>query len=181
MQSRTTAASLTESRIRRILDLHDHLIRKTKKDAKKYLKVTRVPDVSQGETLEEVVAPQLARYFAGSNEDPVQFFKDRDRLLMIFQAIKAGGVGALVERYSRVASADLIRSGIEKMKARGLGNPAAAEEMLRQATGYAEKQVRQLESISDTEVLAVNNCMQEIEERLFPRLKKVLRKIDLGK
>src|SRR5439155_10238626 len=91
MHSRTTAASLTESRIRKILDLHDHLRQKTGKDAKKFLQIPRLPDLGQGETLEEVVAPQMARYFAGSNEDPVQ------------------------------------------------GNPAAAEEMLRQATGYAEK------------------------------------------
>ena len=125
--SRTTAASLTESRIRKILDLHDHLRQKTRKDAQKFLQIPRLPDLGQGETLEEVVGPQMARYFAGSNEDPVQ------------------------------------------------GNPAAAEEMLRQATGYAEKQVRQLETISDAEVLAVSNCMQEIEGRLLGRLKKIRR------
>ena len=138
MHSRTTAASLTESRIRKILDLHDHLRQKTRKDAK-------------------------------------QFFKDRDRLLMIFHAIKAGGVDTLIEGYTRAARGDLIRSGIEKLKTGGLGNPAAAEEMLRQATGYAEKQVRQLETIGDAEVLAVSNCLQEIEGRLFGRLKKIRR------
>jgi len=175
MHSRTTAASLTESRIRKILDLHDHLRQKTRKDAKKFLQIPRLPDRGQGETLEEVVAPQMARYFAGSNEDPVQFFKDRDRLLMIFHAIKAGGVDTLIERYTRAARGDLIRSGIEKLKTGGLGNPAAAEEMLRQATGYAEKQVRQLETIGDAEVLAVSNCMQEIEGRLLGRLKRIRR------
>ena len=69
----------------------------------------------------------------------------------------------------------MIRSGIEKLKAGGLGNPAAAEEMLRRATGYAEKQVRQLETIGDADVLAVGNCMQEIAGRLFGRLKKIRR------
>ena len=52
---------------------------------------------------------------------PVQFFKDRDRLLMISHAIKAGGVDTLIERYTRAARGDLIRSGIEKLKAGGLG------------------------------------------------------------
>jgi hypothetical protein len=180
MQNQRTAASLTEFRIRQILDLHDHLRRKTKKDAKKSLQVARLPDVSKAETLEDVVTPQMAKYFAGSNEDPVQFFRDRDRLLMIFHAIKAGGVDTLMERYSRAATGDLIRSGIEKMKAGGLGNPPAAEEMLQQATKYAEKQAGQLRTISDAEVRAVNNCMQEIEDRLFPRLKKMYTKSRSG-
>src|SRR5207302_9973825 len=61
MHSRTTAASLTESRIRKILDLHDHLRQKTRKDAQKFLQIPRLPDLGQGETLEEVVAPQMAR------------------------------------------------------------------------------------------------------------------------
>ncbi len=133
MHSRTTAASLTESRIRKILDLHDHLRQKTRKDAKKFLQIPRLPDRGQGETL------------------------------------------TLIERYTRAARGDLIRSGIEKLKTGGLGNPAAAEEMLRQATGYAEKQVRQLETIGDAEVLAVSNCMQEIEGRLLGRLKRIRR------
>jgi hypothetical protein len=180
MQNQRTAASLTESRIKQILDLHDQLRRMTKKDAKKFLQVTRLPDVSKAETLEEVVAPQMAKYFAGSKEDPVQFFKDRDRLLMIFHAIKAGGVGTLMERYSRAATGDLIRSGVEKIKAGGLGNPAAAEEMLQQATKYAEKQVRLLRTISDAEVRAVSNCMQEIEDRLFSRQEKPYTKARSG-
>lgn len=123
----------------------------------------------------------MTRYFAGWNEDPAQFFRDRHRLLMIFQAIKAGGVGTLTDRFSRAASGELIRSGIDRMKASGFGNPAAAEEMLQQASKNAEKQIAQLQTISDAELQAVHNCMQEIEQRLFPRLKKVLRKDDLGK
>lgn len=99
---------------------------------------------------------------------------------MIFHAIKGGGVGTLMERYSRAATGDLIRSGIEESKAGGLGNPPAAEEMLQQTTKYTEKQVRQLLTISDAEVRAVSNCMQEIEDRLFPRLRKLYSKARSG-
>jgi hypothetical protein len=173
-----TATPLTESRIRRILDLNDHLMRVTKKNRKKFLRVTRLPDVSKGETLEQVVAPQMTRYFAGWNEDPAQFFNDRDRLLMIFQAIQAGGVSTQIDRYSRQASGELIRSGIDRMKASGLPDPAAAEEMLRQGTRNAESQLVKLRTITDAEVQAVNDCMKEIVARLFPRLKKLLRKKD---
>ena len=172
MQDQSIATSLTESRIKRILELQPQLRRRTKKDAKKFLDVPHLPDISSGETLMDVVAPQMSKYFADWNEDPAQFFKDRSRMLMIFQAIKAGGVRTVMEKYSQLATGELLRSAVSSMKEKGLGNPAAVEEMLPQAIKNAENQVRQLQSVNPEEEEAVKNCMKEIEEVLFRRAKK---------
>ena len=91
---------------------------------------------------------------------------------MIFLAIKAGGVGALLEKYSQLATGELLRSAISNMKEKGFGSPAAVEQMLPQAIRNAEDQVRQLRSVNSEEEEAVKNCMKEIEKRLFGRHKK---------
>ena len=70
-----TVVSITESRIKRILELQPELRRRTKKDAKKFLDVPHLPDIGRGETLIDVLSPQLNKYFADLNEDPVRFFK----------------------------------------------------------------------------------------------------------
>ena len=169
MQNRNIAPSLTESRIKRILELEPELRQRTMKKAQRFLEVPRLPDLSRDETLIDVVAPQLSKYFADWNEDPTQFFKDRSRLLMIFQAIKAGGVHILIEMYSQLARGELLRSAISNMKENGFGNPAAVEEMLPQGIKNAENRVRQLQSVTPAEEEAVKNCMKEIEESLFRR------------
>jgi len=132
----------------------------------KFLEVPHLPDISGGETLVEVVAPQTSKYFAEWNEDPAQFFKDRSRMLMIFLAIKAGGVGALLEKYSQLATGELLKSAISNMKEKGFGSPAAVEQMLPQAIKNAKNQVRELRSVNPEEEEAVKNCMKEIDEKL---------------
>src|SRR5204862_283250 len=68
---------------------------------------------------------------------------------MIFHAIKAGGVDTLIERYTRAARGDLIRSGIEKLKAGGLGNPAAAAKEDPHMNCPSWLRIRRLETASD--------------------------------
>ena len=82
MPDQNTATPLTESRIRRILELQAELLRRTKKDKKKFLDVPNLPDIGKDETLFDGVAPQMGKHFADWNEDPAQFFKDRGRMLM---------------------------------------------------------------------------------------------------
>lgn len=171
MHDRETAASLTESRIRRILELEPMLRRRTKRDAKRFLDVPRLPDISRDETLVDVVAPQMSKYFAGWDEDPAQFFRDRSRMLMIFLAIKAGGVRTLVEKYNQLATGELLRSAISNMRKNGFGS-GAVERMLPQATKNAHIQVRQLQSIKPEEEESVKNCMKEIEEMISRRHRK---------
>ncbi|HXI91420.1 MAG TPA: hypothetical protein VNO24_15490 [Blastocatellia bacterium] len=165
-------SSLTESRIKRILELEPQLRQRTKKEAKRFLEVPRFPDISRDETLVDVVAPQMRKYFTDWNEDPAQFFKDRSRMLMIFLAIKAGGVQALIEKYGQLASGELLRSAINNMQEKGFGNPAAVEEMLPQAIENAENQIRQLQSVNPEEEEAVKNCMKEIEKSISSRGRK---------
>ena len=86
MRNQNTASSITESRIRRILELQPELRRRTKKDAKRFLDIPHLPDIGRVETIIDVVTPQMSKYFADLNEDPLQFFKDRSRMLMIFHA-----------------------------------------------------------------------------------------------
>jgi hypothetical protein len=172
MHDHETATSLTESRIRRILELEPLLRRKTKRDAKKFLDVPRSPDLSRGETLIDVVAPQMSKYFADCDEDPTQFFRDRSRMLMIFLAIQAGGVRTLVEKYSQFATGQLLKSAISHMRKNGFGSPAAVEGMLPRATENAANQVRQLQSIKPEEEESVKNCMKEIEEMISRRHRK---------
>ena len=167
-----TVVSITESRIKRILELQPELRRRTKKDAKKFLDVPHLPDIGRGETLIDVLSPQLNKYFADLNEDPVRFFKDRDRMLMIFHAIKAGGVHTLMEKYRQLATGELFRSAVSSMQVKGFGNPAAVEQMLPQAIKNAENQLRQLESVNPEEEEAVKNCMKEIETSLSRRGRK---------
>src|SRR5258706_154043 len=169
MQNQNMSTSLTESCIKRILELEPQLRQRTKKEAKRFLEVPRFPDISGGETLVDVVAPQMSKYFAEWNEDPAQFFKDRSRMLMIFLAIKAGGVAALLEKYSQLARGEFLKSAISNMKEKGFGSPAAVEQMLPQAIKNAENQVRELRSVNPEEEEAVKNCMKEIEERLLGR------------
>ena len=169
MQKQNAANLLTESRIKRILELSPELLRRTKRDAKRLLQVPRLPDIGNGETVIDVVSPQMARYFAGWTEDPAQFFKDRTRMLMIFLAIQAGGVHTLIEKYNQIATGELLRPAIGNMKEKGFGNPAAVEEMLPQAIKNAENQVRQLQSVQPEEEEAVKSCMKEIEEVIFSR------------
>src|SRR5205085_7039191 len=104
--------------------------------------------------------------FADWNEDPAQFFKDRSRMLMIFHAIKAGGVHTLIEKYSPLAKGEFFRAAIRTMQEKGLGNPAAAEQMLPQAMQNAEHQLRQLQSVNPEEEEAVKNCMHDIEKSM---------------
>jgi hypothetical protein len=158
---------LTESRIKRILDVGRELTRRTKKDAKVFLQVPRVPDISRGETLVDVVAPQMAQYFSGLNEDPARYFQDRDRMMMIFYAIKAGGVRAHAERYRQLATGELLAQGIAKMKEKGFGNPGAVAAMLPQALKNAESQQRLMQTVEREEEQAVENCVKEIEQWLF--------------
>ena len=165
-------ARLTESRIKRILELEPQLQQKTKKDRKKFLEVPRLPDISSDETLDDVVAPQMNKYFDEWDEDPARFFKDRSRMLMIFHAIKAGGVHTLIEKYSQLATGELFRSAISNMREKGFGNPAAVEEMLPQAIRNAENQISQLKSVSPEEEAAVKNCMKEIEKCISRRGRK---------
>lgn len=172
MGEEVTTNELTEARIRRILDLHHDLSRKTRKDAKEFLHIDRMPDTSRGENLFDVVAPSLAKYFAGWNEDPIKYLRDRDRMLMIFHAVKAGGIGVLIDTYRRPAKGEWISSAINHMKEKGFGNPAAAEEMLRHTASNVERQVRQLQTVSDAEERAVRNCVPEIEDVLFHKRKR---------
>jgi hypothetical protein len=172
MHDQEAATSLTESRIRRILELEPMLQRRTKKDVKRFLDVPRLPDTSRGETLIDVVAPQMSKYFADCDEDPTQFFRDRSRMLMIFLAIKAGGVRALIDKYSQFATGDLLRSAISQMRKNGFGSPATVEGMLPQAIKNADNQVRQLQSVKPEEEESVQNCMKEIEEMMSRRRKK---------
>jgi len=109
MHDQETGASLTELRIRRILELEPMLRRRTRRDAKRFLDVRCLPDMSREETLIDVVAPQMSKYLADCDEDPAQFFRDRSRMLMIFLAIKAGGVRTLMEKYSQLATGELLR------------------------------------------------------------------------
>jgi hypothetical protein len=171
MHDQETGASLTESRIRRILELEPMLRRRTRRDAKRFLDVPRLPDMSRGETLIDVVAPQMSEYFADCDEDPAQFFRDRSRMLMIFLAINAGGVRTLMEKYSQLATGELLRSAISNMRKNGFGS-RAAEGMLSQATKNADDQVRQLQSVKPEEEESVKNCMKEIEEMISRRHKK---------
>src|SRR6266550_5735330 len=148
MHGQSKAPCFTESRIKRILELEPELRRRTRKDKRKFLEVPHLRDISGGETLVDVVAPQMSKYFAEWNEDPAQFFKDRSRMLMIFLAIKAGGVGALLEKYSQLARGELLKSAISNMKEKGFGSPAAVvEQMLPQAIKNAKNQVRELRSV----------------------------------
>ena len=172
MHDQEAATSLTESRIRRILELEPMLRRRTKRDAKRFLDVPRLPDLSRDETLIDVVAPQMSKYFADCDEDPAQFLRDRSRMLMIFLAIKAGGVRALIEKYSQFATGELLRSAISNMSKNGFGNRAAVEAMLPQATKNAQTQVRHLQSVKPEEEESVQNCMKEIEEMMSRRRKK---------
>ena len=172
MQNQNMSTSLTESRIKRILELESKLRQRTKKEAKKFLEVPRFPDITRGETLVDVLAPQMRKYFADWNEDPAQFFRDRSRMLMIFLAIKAGGVRVLIEKYGQLASGELLRSAIGNMQEKGFGNPAAVEAMLPQAIENAENQIRQLRSVNPEEVEAVKNCMKEIEKSISSRGRK---------
>jgi hypothetical protein len=167
MPDEPAASPLTPARIKRILELHRDLSRKTRKDAKRMLPVERAPDMRRGETLTDVVAPEMARYFAGTDEDPQEFFKDRDRLLMITHAIKTGGRSALIERYRQLAKGEWVAAGIRHMREKGLGNPAAAQELLQHTLGNAERQVKQLQSVSDAEEQVVRDCMPEVEAMLF--------------
>lgn len=169
MQEQDPPTALTEARIRRILALHDELTRRTKKDAKRFLRVDRMPELSKDETLVVVVAPQMKEYFAGSNEDPGKYFKDRDRLLMIFNAIVTGGVGAAIERLARVAPGAWIDPAISNIKQRGLGSPVAAEGLLHQSLRNAERRLEQFRTISDAEERAVRNCMQDIVDKFFSK------------
>jgi len=172
VQNQSRPTSLTASRIKRILELQPKLLQRTKKDAKRYLDVPHLPDLGRDETLIDVVAPQMTKYFADWNEDPTEFFRDRDRMLMIFHAIKAGGVHILIERYSQLAKGELLRSAISNMQEKGFGNPAGVEQMLPQAIQNAEIQVRQLQSINPEEEEAVKSCMKEIEKSLSRRSRK---------
>lgn len=172
MQNQNIARSLTEARIKRILELQPLLLRRTKKDARSFLEVSRLPDISSDETLVDVVAPQMSKYFADWNEDPAQYLNDRYRMLMIFLAIKAGGVQTLIEKYSQVAGGELLRSAISNMKEKGFANPGAVEAMLPQAIKNAENQVKQLQSVTAEEEDAVKNCMKEIEKSISRRVKK---------
>ena len=167
MPKEPATSPLTPARIKRILELHHDLSRKTRKDAKRLLRLERTPDTRRGETLTDVVAPQMARYFAGTDEDPLQFFTDRDRLLMIVHAIETGGRSALIERYGRLAKGEWVAAGIQHMKEKGLGNPAAAQELLQHTLGNAQRQVKQLQSVSDAEEQAVRDCMPDIEAMLL--------------
>ena len=169
MHGQNKATGLTESRIKRMLELEPELRRRTKKDARRFLNVPHLPDISRDETLIDVVAPQLNEYFVEWDEDPRQFLKDRSRMLMIFLAIKAGGVGALSEKYSQLETGELLRSAISNMKDKGLGSPAAVEQMLPQAIKNAENQVRELRSVNPEEEEAVKSCMKEIERMLLGR------------
>ena len=164
--------NLTESRIKRILELQPELRRIAKKDANKFLDVPHLPDIGKGETLEEVVAPQMSKYFAGLSEDPVEFFKDRSRMLMIFHAVKAGGIRILIEKYRQLTSGEFFRSVITDMEEKGFGNPAAAEQIVPQAIKNTEQQLRQLESVTPEEEDAVKQCLKEIEESLSRRRRK---------
>jgi len=177
MPSEIAIPELTEARIRRILELQVELLRRTKKDAKKFLHVDRLPDVGQGETVTDVVAPEMAQYFSGLNEDPAQYFRDRERLLLIHRAIRAGGVGAYAKVYRHQTEPGWIGSALQKMKAAGLDNAAIIEATMQKGRGIAERQLRQLESITAAEEQAVRNCLPEIEDLLFrkrPELSKVL-------
>ncbi len=155
--------NLTESRIRRILEFEPQLLRRTKKDRKKSLGVPHLPDTKSGETLTDVLAPQISEYFTDLNEDAAQFFRDRDRMFMIFHAIKAGGIQVLIEKYTRVAKGELFRSAISH---------PAVEAMLPQAIKNAENQIRQLQSVTPEEEDAVKNCMKEIEKSLSRRARQ---------
>ena len=93
-------------------------------------------------------------------------------MLMIFLAIKAGGVRALIEKYSQFATGELLRSAISNMSKNGFGNRAAVEAMLPQATKNAQTQVRHLQSVKPEEEESVKNCMKEIEEMISRRHKK---------
>jgi hypothetical protein len=183
MQVLDAPTALTEARIRRILALHDELTRRTKKDAKRFLRVDRMPEISKDETLVDVAAPQMKEYFAGWNEDPGKYFKDRDRLLMIFNAIVTGGVGAAIERLARVAPGAWIDPAMSKLKERGFGSPVAAEGVLHQSLRNAEKRLEQFRTISDAEERAVRNCMQDIVDKLFGKkgrelFQKLLEKVE---
>jgi hypothetical protein len=161
------AGPLTEARIRRILELHEDLRRRTRKDARSFLAVSRLPDIGRHETLIDVVAADMAKYFTGWNEDPAAYFRDRDRLLMIFQALKAGGIRASIERYRQMATGEPLRAGLDLMKQRGFGKPELAEAVFRQAAANAERQVQQLQTVSDQEERAVHSSASEIETALF--------------
>jgi hypothetical protein len=169
MRDDSTPTSLTEARIRRLLEVEPILRRRTKKDAKKFLDVPRWPDIRRDETLIDVVAPQMSGYLAGCHEDPVQFFRDRSRMLMIFMALKAGGVRTLMEKFNQSATGELLGSAVRNMREKGFGIPAAAEEMLSQTTGNAHIQVRQWQSVQPEEEESVKNCMKEIEDMLSRR------------
>ena len=158
---------LTEIRIKRILELDLELRRRTKKNAKAFLEVARLPDISRGATLVDAVAPQMAPYFAGLNEDPVRYFQDRDRMLMIFHAVKAGGIRTHTERHRQLATQELLAQGINKMREMGFGNPGAAMAMLPQALKNAERQQSLLQTVGHEEEQAVANCTKEIEHWLL--------------
>jgi len=164
---------LTEARIRRVLEVQVELLRRTKKDAKKFLRVNRLPNVGMGESVTDVVAPEMAQYFSGLNEDPAAYFRDRERLLLIHRAIRAGGVGAYREIYRDRMNPQWIASVLQQMKAGGLGNAAIAEAALQQGRGTAGQQLRQLESITPSEEQAVRNCLPEIEDLLFGKSSKL--------
>jgi hypothetical protein len=58
-------SDLTSARIRRILELHDELLRRTRKDVQALLAAGRLPDIGRHETLTDVVATDMAKYLAG--------------------------------------------------------------------------------------------------------------------
>jgi len=175
MSNPNKATYLTESRIKRILELEPELRRRTKKDAKMFLDIPRLPDPARDETLVDVVAPQMSKYFDEWNEDPARFLKDRSRMLMIFLAIKAGGVHSLIERYSQIARGELLTSAVRDMREKGFGNPSAVEQMLSQAIKNAENQIKDLESVKPEEEDAVKSCMSEIEKSISPGAQASLR------
>jgi len=172
MRKQNTTTPLTETRIKQILELEPELLRRTKKDKRKYLRVPYLPDLKRGETLMDVISPQMAQYFSSWDEDPARYFKDRDRMLMIFTAIKAGGAHVLIKRYNQLATGELLNTAISNMKEKDFGNPSAVAEMLPQMIRNAEDMVRRLQSISSDEEEAVKNCLKEIENSIFRRGKK---------
>jgi len=169
MPDQETTEPLTEARIKRIVELSAELLKRTRKDAKKFLQVPRLPDPSRGETITDVVSPQVAKYFAGWDEDPVIFFRDRNRLFMIYHAISSGGIQSQLVHFNKLRLDDAFTAAISNMKEKGFGDPEAVEAMLPQARQGVKDQIKQLESVSPEEEKAVKNCLPEIEETIFPR------------
>jgi len=115
----------------------------------------------------DVISPQMAEFFEGMDEDPVCFFQDRERMLMIYTTLESGGVQGFIERLRPVAAGKFLSPAFNSMQANGVGNAAALRDLLPQMGKNARHLLERLQSISPAEEQAVRNCRKEIEESVF--------------